>query len=146
MTSGASAGSGTANQGYNGATGGGSAGGEGGGGGGGAGAVGSVQNSRGKAVGVASSITGTSVTRGIGGASGTPVAANIAGQDNTGTGGDQCRTPNTNSFAGGSGIVIVRYFTGDAIGFTVTGGEKFVSGIYTVHYFTTVGTTSLVIL
>jgi hypothetical protein len=45
--------------------------------------------------------------------------------------------------AGGSGIVIVRYLTADATGFTTTGGTSTTSGSYTIRTFTSSG--SLVI-
>jgi hypothetical protein len=37
--------------------------------------------------------------------------------------------------AGGSGVVIVRYLTADATGFTITGGTVSTSGSYTIHTF-----------
>ena len=42
-----------------------------------------------------------------------------------------------------TGVVIVRYLTSDALGFTVTGGTATTSGAYTIHTFTASG--SLVI-
>jgi 3-oxoacyl-(acyl-carrier-protein) synthase len=39
------------------------------------------------------------------------------------------------SGAGGSGVVIVRYLTADASGFTITGGTTSTSGSYTIHTF-----------
>jgi hypothetical protein len=115
------AGTGTANQGYNGANGTTSPNFL-GGGGGGAGAVGGSNNG---GTGVATSITGSSVTyagggggggntAGTGGAGGggngtaTGGAAGSAGTANTGGGGGGCRDTGTGG-AGGSGIVIVRY-------------------------------------
>jgi hypothetical protein len=115
------AGTGTANQGYNGANGT-TAPNYLGGGGGGAGAVGGSNNG---GAGVATSISGSSVTyagggggggntAGTGGAggggNGTSVtsATASAGTANTGGGGGGCRDVGTGG-AGGSGIVIVRY-------------------------------------
>jgi hypothetical protein len=40
------------------------------------------------------------------------------------------------SGAGGSGVVICRYLTADATGFSITGGTKTTSGSYTLHTFT----------
>jgi hypothetical protein len=47
------------------------------------------------------------------------------------------------SGAGGSGIVILRYLTSDATGYTITGGTATTSGSYTVRTFLASG--SLVI-
>jgi hypothetical protein len=115
-------GAGTANQGY---AGGGTepnspyAGG-GGGGAGGAGAQGVGGTNGARGAGVSNSITGTSVTYAQGGRAGTDGSA--AGGNNTGTGGDGVRTPS--SYAGGSGVVILRYLTADGtitIGAGLTG-------------------------
>jgi hypothetical protein len=56
-------------------------------------------------IGVASSITGTSVTRGVGGDSRRP--SPTAGAANTGNGGDNI--VNSGGHAGGSGVVILQY-------------------------------------
>ena len=102
-----SGGAGTTNQGY--AGGAGLQGSGQSGNGGGAGAIGGSYASRSKAVGVATSISGTSITYGVGGAGYGPDANNIAGSANTGNGGDIGVSSNTAGLAGGSGIVIVRY-------------------------------------
>ena len=68
-------------------------------GGGGAGSAASGSNG---GAGVADSITGSSVTKAVGGSSSGP-----AGEANTGTGGGRKDESNTNG--GGSGIVIIRY-------------------------------------
>jgi hypothetical protein len=44
---------------------------------------------------------------------------------------------------GGAGVVIVRYPTSNAVGFTVTGGTITTSGLWTIHTFNSSG--SLVI-
>jgi hypothetical protein len=126
-----------------------------GGGGGGAGGVGQVANG-GKAggAGAPSSITGTSVIYacgggggafqglGAGGAGGDGGSSNVnggrgqgnnagsAGAANTGTGGGGGGA--TAGFAGGSGIVVIRYL-GTQKG---TGGNVTSSGGYTIHKFT----------
>jgi hypothetical protein len=63
-------------------------------------------------------------------------STNVSGAANTGNGGSQ-------GGAGGSGVVIVRYLTADATGFTITGGTSSTSGSYTIRTFTSAG--SLVI-
>jgi hypothetical protein len=101
-------GAGTANQGYAGGAGFATSGTS--GNGGGAGATGaSYASGRVKAAGVASLISGTSVTRGTGGAGYVYNGSNIAGPANTGDGGDISVSVNSTGLAGGSGIVIVRY-------------------------------------
>ena len=124
-------GAGTANQGYAGGTANGSGGDYGGAGGGGAGAVGqSTTGSTGSGsdggnggAGVASSITGSSVTYGVGGegysSGGGASAANVGkgGDGKVGAGGG-------NGNAGGSGVVILRYLTSEGtitIGAGLTG-------------------------
>jgi len=71
------------------------------------------------------------------GTSGTPNTGGGGGAGNTATGGN-----------GGSGVVIVRYLTSEAGGYTITGGTKEVgpagAADYTVHSFTSTGTFSLV--
>jgi hypothetical protein len=69
----------------------------------------SYVDGRSKANGVASSITGTSVTRGLGGAGVSSNAGNVAGVANSGNGGDIGLTSNASGLAGGSGVVILRY-------------------------------------
>lgn len=90
------------------------------GGGGGAGGAGGNKNNAAGA-GLAVSITGSSVTYAAGGRGGSTGSA--AGGANTGTGGDG-KTTSAASFAGGSGIVILRYLTADGtitIGAGLTG-------------------------
>jgi hypothetical protein len=52
-----------------------------------------------------------------------------------------------NGGAGGSGIVIFRYLTSDAssAGITVTGGTITSSGGYTIHSFTSTGSTTVTV-
>jgi hypothetical protein len=64
-----------------------------------------------------------------------------AGGANRGGGGDGAGNTAT-GFAGGTGIVIVRYLTSDATGLTVTGGTATTDGSYTVRTFSTVGSTT----
>ena len=118
--------------------------------------------------GLPNSITGTSVGRAGGGGSGGDYTQGT-GQDGGGngsiyfndyygfaytrgpgaanTGGGGGGGANSNGFAGGSGIVIVRYLTAAAAssGYVITGGTTSTTGSYTVHSFTSTGTTSLVI-
>jgi len=76
-----------------------------------------------------------------------------AGTDNRGGGGGGgCRYASdagSGGGNGGSGVVIVRYLTSEAGGYTITGGTKVVgpagAADYTVHSFTSTGTFSLVI-
>ncbi len=140
-----------------------------GGGGGGAGAVGgtggtNVTTAGDGGAGLASSITGSSVTyaggggggawdtfssetSGTGGAGGGGAGSTsgngTAGTDNYGGGGGGVGT-NGAGGRGGSGIVIVRYQGASlgAIGGTVTSGSGSAAG-YTLHTFTTSGTTTL---
>jgi hypothetical protein len=103
-----------------------------GGAGGGAGGAGSISGDTSVAgPGLASSITGSSVTRAVGGIgnrySGQTV--NASGAANTGNGASGIGN-------GGSGIVIVRYF-GDQRG---TGGTVTSAGGYTIHTFTSSST------
>ena len=126
-----SGGAGTANQGYAGESGGG------GRRGGGAGGLGSSGGP-----GVASSITGTSVTRAAGGVGYGNGGGGGAGAANTGNGG-QGNGPNAWGGGGGSGVVIIRYLTSSATGLTITGGSATTSGSYTVRTFNSSG--SLVI-
>jgi len=148
-------GTGTTNQGF--AGGGSNSGGNYGGGGGGAGAVGTTFSSGSTAgaggAGVASTITGSPVTRagggggatyngtaGGGGAGGggdggrqSPVVQGSAGTANTGGGGGgkwSCGS----SYAGGSGVVIVRMATSDYSG-SQTGGTVTTSGSDTIITF-----------
>ena len=117
-------------------------------------------------IGIASSITGTSVyraggggagahdnnTRSPGGNGGGGLGSKnnennaVAGTANTGGGGGGGGgNGNVVSFGanGGSGVVIVRYLTADAATATITGGTATTSGSYTVRTFTASG--SLVI-
>lgn len=127
-----------------------------GGGGGGAGAVGgnaasSVGGTGG--AGVSSQITGTPVTRG-GGGGGSAITGTVgsggaggggnaslytqaasSGTTNTGGGGGAGGTPGS----GGSGVVIIRYLTDDAGGFSISGGTVSTSGSYTIRTFNASG-------
>ena len=125
------------------------------GGGGGAGAAGAnAGNSWGGAGGngVSSSITGSAVTRGgggggggdygngvAGGSGGGGASANggVSGTANTGGGGGGGNWQGAayNGGNGGSGVVIIRYLTSSASGFTITGGTATTSGSYTVRTF-----------
>ena len=103
--------------------------------------------------GTASSITGSSLyyaaggggsgtTNGTGGSSiggnGSRSTTGSAGTDGTGSGGG-AGTPN---YAGGTGIVIIRYKTdgSDGVSTSSTGGTITTSGDYTIHKFTSSGT------
>jgi hypothetical protein len=152
------AGTGTAGQGFNGGTAvAGLAGG--GGGAGGAGGNASSGNVGAGGIGFLSNISGVSTTYAAGGAGGFDVATGVtstlpvsrngttkklteAGEDpcspNTGHGGNGANHNDENSGAGGSGIVIVRYF-GPA---RATGGTITSVGGYTIHSFTTVGSST----
>ena len=136
------AGSGTANQGYAGGSFSGPN--NGGAGGGGAGALGVTSSSgnpgKDGGAGLASSITGSSVSRGGGGGGGSGGAGNpggaggtggggaggsenpngdaVAGTANTGGGGGGCNNSTHNSAAGGSGVVILRIPTASYSGIT----------------------------
>jgi len=79
-------------------------------------------------LGLASSITGTSVTYAAGGQGSGYTFVVAPGAANTGNGGTGCR-------AGGSGIVVIRYL-GNQV---ATGGTITSSGGYTIHTFTTLG-------
>ena len=105
------------------------------GGGGGAGAVGgdgAASNAGDGGTGVASTITGSSITRAGGGGGGGSSssggtggggAQNVSGTVNTGSGGGGVHNSGT-SGAGGSGVVILRYATADA---TITVGAGLTS-------------------
>lgn len=122
--------------------------------------------------GLSNSITGTAVMRGGGGSAGGDYSNGNAGIDGGGGGAIYINdyygysyarsTPAANKGggggggyfgnygqAGGSGVVIVRYLTAAASGYAITGGTKTVgpSGAttYTLHEFTSTGTTSLVV-
>jgi hypothetical protein len=164
-------GSGTANQGYAGGTGRGGITGQPNGGGGGAGAVGvtGVANQSGNGgVGLASSITGSSVTRGGGGGAGetefygalagtgsggggnggsnaSGIYTGTAGTANTGGGGGGSGKnpgPNTNvaGSAGGSGVVILRMLTSKYSGTTTGSPTVTTSGSDTILTYTGTGT------
>lgn len=113
-------------------------------GGGGGGAGGAATTTSG--VGLANSITGASVTYGIGGAgrAGTPAAGGaaqaVAGTANRGNGGGGAYFSGSyyGPGAGGSGVVIVRYLTTDIP--SATGGTVTTDGLYTVRTFTASGT------
>jgi len=139
--------------------------GEGGGGGASAaGAAGTAIAGGDGGAGTASSISGASVTyagggggaaesvgtAGVGGAGGGGAGNNNSGAGTNGTantggggGGGSGHSPNAAGGNGGSGVVILRYLTSDASGFTVTGGTKTTDGSYTVHTFTSSGTFSV---
>jgi len=124
--------------------------------------------------GLSNSITGAAVMRGGGGSSGGDYGNGNGGIDGGGGGAIFFNdyygfpygrsTPAANKGGGGgggyfgnggqgggSGIVIVRYLTADAsgAGYTITGGTKTVAPAgattYTLHEFTSTGTTSLVV-
>jgi hypothetical protein len=120
--------------------------------------------------GLSNSITGTAVLRGGGGSSGGDYGNGNAGIDGGGGGaiffndfygfGYARSTPAANKGGGGgggyfgnggqgggSGVVIIRYLTAAAAssGYVITGGTTSTTGSYTVHSFTSTGTTSLVI-
>ena len=134
------AGQGTVNQGFNAATGpAGFFGGSGGGGAGGLGLVGAAQADCRGGAGIASDITGTSITRTSGGNGyGAPTAtaggggaAGQVGTANTGGGGGGANDgPVANGSAGGSGVVILRYpdTRTITIGAGLTGTESAASG------------------
>ena len=109
----------------------------GGGGGGGAGSSYNLNPGTGNTQGRNNGLNGNIGSVGKGGNAGA----------NTGGGGGGAGESNagyqSTSGAGGSGIVIVRYLTADAVGRTVTGGTATTSGSYTVRTFTASG--SLVI-
>ena len=150
--------------GYAGGSGGGDAGGGGGGGAGSAGTNGytnlGYQPYAGNGgAGIASSITGSSVGRAGGGGGGGDYSAGTASSGgatggsganataNTGGGGGgggaQYSVYSNTAGLGGSGIVILRYLTSSASGYTVTGGTKTTSGSYTIHTFTSSGSLSI---
>lgn len=117
-------GAGTAGQGYNGGT---SVGEPPGGGGGGGGAASAAV----AGIGVASSISGSSVTYATGGTG--ESGGNLVANTGNGGGGNE---------AGSSGIVIISYVTAD-FG-ACTGGTISTNGTKTVHKFTTSGTFTVV--
>ena len=94
-------GSGTANQGYGGGNGTADPAGS-GGGAGGAGQTGSFT----RGIGVSNSISGTAVTYGTGGSGGGSATNGSASTANVGKGGD---SGETTAYAGGSGVIIIRY-------------------------------------
>lgn len=125
-----------------------------GGGGGGAGAVGgngSLAQGGNGGNGIASSITGSSVTRagggggasttggtggtGGGGAGSSGAGPGGSGTANTGSGGGGAISNNGGN--GGSGVVIIRYKTSD---YTATGGTATTDGSYTIRTFNSSGT------
>lgn len=78
------------------------------GGGGGAGSS-PASTGRYRGDGLASTVTGSSVTRAIGGYGGTSNAANTNGPNNSGNGGDTASVNNGSGKSGGSGVVILKY-------------------------------------
>jgi hypothetical protein len=133
-----SGGSGIANRGNNGGSGGGSGGTAKAGAGGGADTAGG--NGSDSAIGTAgaglsSSITGSALTRAAGASGRTSSGTASNGTTNRGNGGQGAwSSPGGN---GGSGVVIIRYITGEKAtkDLSVTGGTITTSGIYTVHTF-----------
>jgi len=127
----------------------------GGGGGGGGGGAGSFRNgSIGGAggVGLANSITGTSIyyagggggggscgySGGGGGLGGGASGGSVnAGTINTGGGGGGATAAMSRGSNGGSGIVVIRYLTASM---SASSTNSAVSGLYTIHTFTTSGT------
>lgn len=130
-----------------------------GGGGGGAGAVGSAggANAGNGGNGLASSITGVSVTYAGGGGGGRSAGSLSTGGTGGGGNGGGSSTPATAgtvntgggggggggtgagavSAAGGAGVVAIRYLTG---ALTATGGSITTSGSFTIHTFNSTGT------
>ena len=109
-----------------------------GGGGGGAGSAGS--NSDGSVGGNGGSgyscdITGSSIEYAKGGKGGSGSGGGSAGESNTGNGAN-ANYRNQTGYAGGSGVVIIRYLTSK---FTGIGGTVTTDGLYTVHTFTSSG-------
>ena len=152
---GANGGAGTANQGY--AGGNGTAGNVpnyGAGGGGGAGAVGvagTTTTGGNGGAGVASTITGSSVTRAGGGGGGTfsggtlgtggsggggNAGASDDGDANTGSGGGGAKNNGTDSGNGGSGVVIISYAGATQL---MAGGTVTITGGNVIHTFTSTG-------
>lgn len=70
------------------------------------------------------------------------VGPGSAATANTGGGGGGA-TGGSAGGAGGSGIVVIRYLTADATGFTITGGTKTTVGLYQVHTFLSTGSFSV---
>ena len=118
--------------------------------------------------GLSNDITGIAVARGGGGSAGGDYGNGNAGIDGGGGGaiffndyygfGYARSTPAPNKGGGGgggyfgnygqngsSGVVIVRYLTAAASDYAITGGTTSTTGLYTVHEFTSTGTTSLVV-
>lgn len=121
-------------------------------GGGGCNAVGAAATAGGTGgAGCASTISGSSVTKSVGGLGGHDNVIPTAGAANTGTGGEGGNASNLNGSAGGSGTVIIRYPIGIAKittallpgSIVATGGtitDVTQNGIkYKVHTFTTTG-------
>ncbi|MFA5360174.1 MAG: glycine-rich domain-containing protein [Patescibacteria group bacterium] len=103
-------------------------------------------------IGLASSISGSSVTYSKGGDGSTygVYKAGVSGAENTGDGGGGS-SGNTVAGAGGSGIVIIRYLTSDFTNNSfvfrtkgtisgLAGGEITTDGAYTIHTFSSDGT------
>ena len=103
-----------------------------GGGGGGKGGAGGVPT---RGAGSTSSISGASVTYAAGGL-GQFGTSNTAGTANTGNGGDNGTTINSNSLAGGSGVVIISYAGATQ---QMAGGTVTISGGSVIHTFTSSG-------
>ena len=103
-----------------------------GGGGGGKGGAGGVPT---RGAGSASSISGASVTYATGGL-GQFGTSNTAGTANTGNGGDNGTTLNSNSLAGGSGVVVISYAGSTQL---MAGGTVTITGGNVIHTFTSSG-------
>jgi hypothetical protein len=114
-----------------------------GGTGGGAGGAGQISNTTPQpgGLGVASSITGSSVTRAVGGRTAVAAAANAAA--NTGNGGETGQSASASGFNGGSGVVLFAVPTGTSVSFSggVTQSSATV-GLNTVYTVTATSTTS----
>jgi hypothetical protein len=118
------------------------------GGGGGGSSTGALANATG-GDGIASDITGTSVTRagggagggGTGGTGGGGSGSGGVGTANTGSGGGG-NTGTANGGEGGSGVCFIRYTTTEAAGLniTATNGTSSTSGLFTIWTFNSTGT------
>lgn len=108
--------------------------------------AGGANNAQNGGVGVTSSIDGTSTGRGGGGAGsangGTLGTATDGGSTNVNAAANRGggAGPGLN---GGSGVVIIRWLTANAIGLNIIGGTRTTTGSYTVATFTSSGTLSI---
>ena len=110
--------------------------------GGGAGSTASGSDNEVGGAGVATSITGSSVTYALGGHGGntTNGASPVAGGANTGTGGGGYYGSSGNGANGGSGIVILKILTANYSGTTTGSPTVTTSGDYKIVKFTSSGT------